>query len=128
MISALLATHNILSNASAIFSLLITLFAASYLLRRSELGGDFWGAVIIGQGIFVLQTVVGILLAIGGAVAARGVVHYLYGVLVLMIWPATYLYTGGQTSQREVIIWTAVSAFLFGLTLRAVNTGNIPLP
>jgi hypothetical protein len=117
--------HTLIARAVSIFTLLVTLFAVFRLIRNAPLGSDFWGAVVIGEGLIVVQAIVGVILLIQGAVPGR-VIHYLYGVLTVLAWPAAYTYSREQDIRRETITWVLVSAFLFGLSLRAAGTGAPP--
>lgn len=115
--------HGLLGNALTIFSALIALWALLHALRGREIGGDFWGAVAIGEGLIVLQALVGGILLLQGAVPAR-TVHFLYGGLTLLTWPAVFAFTRGDTTRRAAIIWVLASAFLFGISLRAMMTAG----
>jgi hypothetical protein len=114
--------HAFLARAFTIFALLIALYALFYLIRRQEIGGDFWGAVVIGEGLIVLQALLGLVRWIQGGYPAR-TIHFLYGALCVFTWPAVFVFTKGRTGRREVLVWLLVSAFLFGLALRAMSTG-----
>jgi hypothetical protein len=114
--------HNILSNAVSLFTLAVTLIALFSLLRRQGLSSDFWGTVVIGEGLIVVQVIIGGILFFSGQQPPR-LIHYLYGALNALTWPATYTYTQGQDDRRQALIWMLVSAFLFGLSLRARQTG-----
>jgi hypothetical protein len=114
--------HDILSTAVALFTLAVTLMALFGLLRHEALGSEFWGTVVIGEGLIVVQAVLGGILFFTGFQPPR-LIHYLYGALTVFTWPATYSYTQGQDDRRQALIWTLVSAFLFGLSLRARSTG-----
>ncbi len=118
----LVPIHGFVATAVNIFTLLITLYAALNYFRRQELGGDFWGAVAIGEGLIAVQALLGIILLIEGKVPAQWV-HILYGVVTAATWPVLYTYTRGkQPPAREALIWMIVSAILFGVTLRARAT------
>jgi heme A synthase len=116
------ALHTIVARAFSAFTLIVTLLAAYRLIRRERLGPDFWGAVVIGEGLVALQAILGIALLVMGGQPARGEIHYLYGVLTLLSWPAAWSYARNQ-EDRETLIWMLVSAFLFALSLRATLTG-----
>jgi hypothetical protein len=114
--------HGIVANAFSIFALVVTLLAAFQLIRRQPLGGNFWGAVMIGEGLVIVQAILGIVLLIKGGQPGRGI-HFLYGALSVLAWPAAYAYSQGQNENRATLVWTLVGAFLFGLSMRAVATG-----
>src|SRR5678815_4504899 len=114
--------HNILSNAVSLFTLAVTLMALYRLLRREGLGSDFWGTVVIGEVLIVVQAILGAVLFFTAHQAPQ-TLHYLYGALNVFTWPAAYSYTLNQDDRRQTLIWTLVSVFLFGLSLRARVTG-----
>ncbi|MGF1505983.1 MAG: hypothetical protein ACFB51_12760, partial [Anaerolineae bacterium] len=110
-----------------IFCLLIFFYTGFLLLGGREIGGDFWGAVSSGWGLIVLQSLVGVVLGLSGQAPVRGV-HYLYGLIALITWPATFAFTQGKTGRREVFIWMFTTAFLFGVFLRTVFTALNDVP
>jgi hypothetical protein len=114
--------HNILSNAVTLFTLAVTLLALFRLLRHEGLASDFWGTVVIGEGLIVVQAFLGGILFFTGSQPPQ-LIHYLYGALNVLTWPAAYAYAHDQDDQRQALIWTLVSVFLFGLSLRARTTG-----
>ncbi len=120
---ALTDIHRILANAFLYFTVIIAVWALIHILRRQEIGGSFWGAVIIGEGLALLQVVVGAIMLIQGRQPAR-LIHLLYGAITLITWPAVFAFTRGGTGRREIVYWTLFSVFLFGITLRAMGTGG----
>lgn len=113
--------HGFLSNAVTIFTALVTLFALLRFFQKQALGGDFWGTVVIGEGLIVVQGLLGIIMLIQGLFPGQWV-HILYGAVAMLTWPAAYAYTRNQSQERETLIWLLVSAFLFGISLRARAT------
>jgi hypothetical protein len=113
--------HAVTATAFTYFSLLVTLLALYRLLRGQGLGPDFWGAVVIGEGLIVVQVLLGVILLIMGGAPARPI-HFLYGALTALTWPAAYAYTHDQDERRQALTWTVVSVFLFALSLRAAGT------
>lgn len=120
---ALSDVHGILGNAFLYFALMIAAWALLHVLRQQEIGGSFWGGIVIGEGLALVQA------AVGGIMVAQGLlpprtIHFLYGGLTLLTWPAVFTFTRGGTGRREALYWALASAFLFGITLRAISTGR----
>lgn len=117
--------HGFVANAVNIFTLLIALFALLRYLQKKELAGDFWGAVAIGEGLMLIQALIGVIMLIEGMFPGQWV-HLLYGATCAATWPVTYTFTRDkQPPVREALIWMIVSALLFGVTLRARATGPV---
>jgi hypothetical protein len=114
--------HSIVSTACAIFALIIGLWALLLYLRNSSLGSDFFGAVVVGELLMVGQALIGVVLLFTGLVPGRPI-HYLYGAVTVLTWPAAYTYLRDQPERRAHMWWMLVSLFLFGITLRARGTG-----
>ncbi|MCC6905118.1 MAG: hypothetical protein IT326_04685 [Anaerolineae bacterium] len=121
----LVQAHQFMARAAAIFTALVTLLALFTMIRRQDIGGDFWGAVIIGEIMLALQCLVGIAMLFTGLMPARWL-HFLYGLVAIMTWPAVFAFTKGQTSSREATIWAVSSAFLFFIVQRVATTA-LPL-
>jgi hypothetical protein len=118
---ALQDVHRLLGTAFLYYTVIITIWSLVHLLRRQEVGGSFWGAVAIGEGLMVLQVLVGVIMALQGFRPAREL-HFVYGGVALLTWPAVFTFTRGAPGRREALWWTLASAFLFGITLRAMVT------
>lgn len=115
--------HEFTGRAFLIFAVLITFYALYHLLRNESPDGNFWGAVAVGEILAVVQAVLGVILLLTSKAPARGI-HFLYGVLSVLMWPAAYGYTRNQSGRRETLIWFLISAFLAGLAWRAFVTGG----
>ena len=79
--------HGVLSNTAVLFFLLLGIWGVYRAIRRYSVDGSYLGALVIGELIFVLQAVLGIILAIGGSSPGRGVIHYIYGAFALVALP-----------------------------------------
>lgn len=118
--------HAAIANAITLFTLLVTLLALWRVFRRQPLGPDFWGAVVIGEGLILVEAAIGIGLWITRTGQPARPIHFLYGPLVALTWPAIWAYTRNVQSNREALWWMLGSAFLFFLSLRAISTGLYP--
>jgi hypothetical protein len=117
--------HDRLSVTAAFYALAIAVWATVLAARGRGIEGGFLGAIVIGEVLLIVEALLGVWLAlVAGASPARGI-HFLYGILAVLIWPFLLTYTRGRTGQREAVIFAAGSFFLWGLLLRAATTARI---
>jgi hypothetical protein len=116
-------SHQFVAQSTRIFSLLVALFALYLFLRKREIGGDFWGAVIIGEALFIIQVIIGGIMVIGGITPGRWI-HLLYGAVAILSWPGYFAASRGRTRPQEAFMWFLISMFLFFITFRAEVTGR----
>ncbi len=57
-----------------------------------------------------------------GAQPGRSI-HFLYGVVSLLVIPGVYAFTRGRDERRDALIYGAVLLFMVGILLRALQTG-----
>src|SRR5690606_11072139 len=92
-------------------------------VRGREIGGDFWGAVAIGEGLLVLQTIVGIILVLQHRMPARPL-HFVYGGVALLVWPAVFAFPRGDASRRAGLWWLRASSVRVGGRCVRLHTGG----
>jgi len=115
--------HGFLSLTIILYVGFVALWLLYKYLRDQPLEGNFWGVIWTGEILLGVQTLLGIVQLIQGRVP-REMIHLLYGFLVPMIWPATFSFTREQADKRKIMIWFLVTAFLFGISLRAYGTAK----
>jgi hypothetical protein len=108
--------------------LLYSLFLAiwglfQYLVGRNPSGG-YLGALIIAEGVAILQGIVGLALLIGGH-RPHDALHYLYGVVAVLTLPTVYFspWLSGGTERRDSLVLGIAMLFLFGIAIRGITTG-----
>jgi hypothetical protein len=115
--------HGRLALSTLLFTIAMGVWAGWIFVRRRGVDSNYWGALVIGETLVVGQGIVGLLLISSGARPAD-MLHLLYGVLVACGWPGVYIYTHARSTRREAALYALMSFFMFGLALRAVNTGG----
>jgi hypothetical protein len=116
--------HNGLSNTTLLFMLALGVWGLWNFLRGEGVTGSYWGALAIGQGVVVIEALIGVALYLGGSNGpARGVLHILYGVVAVICLPAAFSFTRGRSSRYEVLIYAVIALFLAGIVNRAQSTG-----
>lgn len=118
--------HEGLSNMAWMFFLAIGLWGLVRAIRGQAVDGSYLGAVAIGQGLFLLQTIIGVALWVNGRLSslARPEVHVLYGAFVIVFLPFIYFTAlRGDDSNRGQWVLAFSNLFLFGIALRLITTG-----
>jgi heme A synthase len=113
--------HRVLSNTTWIFFLLIGLWGLYRAIRNNGVDGSYLGAMAVGEILFIVQAVLGIILVFGSASPGRGV-HFLYGVFALVAMPGAFAYVRGDDSNNTQWLYALLTLFLFGVALRAIGT------
>lgn len=121
--------HDRLSVTCALFTFAIGLWALGLFVRKRGLSANFLGAVAVGEGLLVVQGLIGAVLMFGEGLQPARWVHLLYGLLAALIWPFLFTYTrqtpaGAAPPRLEAALWCAGSFFLWGLVMRAITTAG----
>lgn len=119
----LVEIHNRLANTALLFTLIVALWALFNYVRREGLSPSYWGTLVVGEGLLVAQGLIGLVMVLQGLRPPR-LVHVLYGITVLLVWPGVYTYTRGQATRREALVYGVATLFLVGLLLRSISTGS----
>ena len=77
----------------------------------------------IGELLFLAQAILGMVMYVNGGRPAR-LIHYLYGILMMILIPATFAFTGGKTTRSEALIYGLMALFMAAMAAtRAMTTG-----
>jgi heme A synthase len=114
--------HGVLSNTTWLFFLLLGIWGLFRAIRKHGITGSYWGALVIGEGLYIAQAVLGIVLWVGGERPGR-TVHLLYGIFALVALPGLFAYLKGDDSNRSQWYFGLLTLFLCGVAWRAIGTG-----
>ncbi len=115
--------HSRLALTAIFFAFAMGAWAAIVFFRGRGIDSNYRGALVIGELVMIAQGIIGIIMVITGLRPAD-LLHFLYGVLVALAWPGTYVYTNARQGRAEAGIYAIVSFFIFGLAVRALMTGK----
>lgn len=110
--------HDGLGNAAMLFALILAIWGFWRYARGEGVGGDYLGAVVVAEGLLLVEGLVGGLLLAGGNGLERPQLHILYGITALISFPALFAYTRGRGERLEQLLWALVALFVWGLTIR----------
>lgn len=114
--------HDALSKTSQLFFLALGLWGLFRAIRNNGVDGSYMGALVIGEGLFLLQALLGVILLIDGARPGR-MIHLLYGAFAIVALPGLFAYIKGDDSNRAQWYYAILTLFLFGVTFRSIGTG-----
>lgn len=117
----LITLHLGLANTATLFTLGLSVWGFYRFFSGQGVDGSYLGAVVIGEGLIIVQALIGVLLFGNGLPLARTSLHILYGICAVISFPGLYAYTQGQQSRREMLLWALMTFFVFGLTIRLAN-------
>ena len=108
-----------IAGATQTFFLVLGLWGGYRAIRSMGMDGSFLGAVVIGEGLLVLQLILDVVMWLGGVVPERPGLHYLYAVFAVLLPPFIYASVlKGEVSNQAQWIFTFVCLFLWGLMAR----------
>lgn len=118
-----LTFHQGFANAVLIYSLVLAGWGLLLYVRSSNPAGSYLGALVILEGLSVIQGLVGIAL-LGQGHRPDDVLHYLYGVLAVVSLPTAYFMSAGGTERRDSGLFGLAALFMVGIAIRAMTTGG----
>ena len=114
--------HGVLANTAIMFNLILGLWAIWRFMRKQGPDSSYWGAMLIGEIVILLQGALGAFLWLGGERPGRSI-HLLYGIAALLVIPGIYAFTKGGAERRVMLIYGVGLLFLVGILLRGAGTG-----
>jgi hypothetical protein len=114
--------HARLANTAMLFIGIMALWGFWRFFRRQGPDASYFGALVVGEILILVQGALGAFLWFSSARPGQGI-HILYGVISVLAIPGVYLFTRGREDRRDMLVYGAVLAFLVGILLRASQTG-----
>jgi hypothetical protein len=111
-----------------LFAALAGVYGMVEYFRKQSVSPNYWGIIVVGNLLAVGQGILGVVLALGGGLPARGMIHILYGVVALSWIPLINLVSNfvnkDKEARRETLLVALVSLFQAGIALRAITTAT----
>jgi len=94
--------------------------------RHRAVSPNYWGVIVVGNLTALAQAGIGIILyAQGqGETLARGWVHILYGIVLVLWIPLIRFFNRNREGRAETLMCGLVSLFEAGIALRAITTAS----
>ena len=115
--------HGRMATTAVLFILFMAAWGLWRFFRKQGADSNYWGALIIGELLILVQGGLGATLWLRGEYPERGI-HFLYGVAAALVIPGVWAFTKGRQERREMLIYGLMLLFLVGLLLRAMGTAG----
>jgi heme A synthase len=116
--------HRTLSNMILIYTVIVGIWGVFNAFRRMPPDGNFNGALALAVALFVIEGLAGMLLVLLGLRPAR-IIHFLYGVTIVLTIPAIFAFSRGRNTSRESLLYGLAMLFIAGLADRAAQTALV---
>jgi len=113
--------HRVISITSILFFALLGIWGVLRAFRGKGVEASYLGALVIGEIVFLLQGVLGLILIISGA-RPGGTIHLLYGAVALLALPALFAFTKSDDSHQAQWYYAILTLLLTGIAFRAIAT------
>jgi hypothetical protein len=117
-----LTLHQGFARALLIYALILAVWGLFAYLRGTNPPGGYLGAMIILEGLGIVQALVGVVL-LGAGHRPDSTLHYLYGAATVLTLPAAYFMSAGGRERRDSMVFGLAALLLVGVALRAITTG-----
>jgi heme A synthase len=91
--------------------------------RKQPSSGSFRATLVLTEALFIVQGLVGVLMFVNGR-RPHDNLHWLYGILLVILLPIAATYVSGREARREPLVYGIAGLFMAGLTIRALTTGH----
>jgi hypothetical protein len=121
----LIEVHGRLANTALIYTAIMALWGLWRFFRHQGVDGAYWGALVIAEVLYIVQSSLGAYLYFTGIgnLTGRGI-HILYGVVAVLVAPALFVFTKGDENRRAILVYGVGFLFLIGIVLRAMATAG----
>ncbi len=87
------------------------------------LSGSFSGALVIGEGLILVQGLLGAVTYLTGYRPAQSL-HFLYGLSAAITLPGIYAYARNRSARQQAVLFGLGALFIVGLAIRGITTGR----
>jgi hypothetical protein len=121
--SVIVDFHMNWSRVVLIYSVILAAWGLFLWLRGSNPSPAYLGALVIAEGIFIVQGVAG-LIVLGTGHRPHDGLHYLYGAVLVLTLPGAYFFGDNAKERRDSLIFGLAGLFLIGIAIRGITTGG----
>ena len=103
--------HNILFNASILFTVVLGVWSAVMAARSEPISGNFWGAIATYAILAGIVLLVGVVMTLQGLRPQRIVIYYLYMLWLVIILPGLFSLLRGRDDRSAALAFSLLCFF-----------------
>ena len=107
--------------AGLLITVVIGVWGLVLFFRRVSPGASYRSTLVLTEGLFILQGLIGVGL-IGTGARPKDPLHWLYGILLVITLPIAATYPAAKDERRQSLVYGIVGLFMAGLCIRAWMT------
>ena len=115
--------HDRLATTMLLFFLAAGAWGLLEYMRGGSLSGNIAGALLLGQGLVLVQGALGMVLFLFGN-RPDDLVHLLYGFTAALVLPFVWSYMRHRAPRQGLLLYSLVALFIVGLSIRGMTTGG----
>lgn len=119
----IVSAHQGFFTVVVIYAALIGLWGLFLYVRGSNPSSGYIGAIVIMEGIAIVQGLIGLAVVISGH-RPHDPLHYVYGVVAVVVLPAAYFFSDNASERKDSLIFGLAGLLLVGIAIRAAATGG----
>lgn len=122
----LIDVHARLANTALLFTIALAVWGLFRYFRKQGVDSNYWGALVIGEVLYLAQAALGAYLFFSGQTTNTGwrTIHILYGVVGFLVVPSIFAFTRGDQDRRVQLIYAVGLLFNVGIVIRAMTTAG----
>jgi len=122
---SIIEIHARLANTAIFYTAIMAVWGLWRYFRKQDIDSSYFGALTIAEILFVIQGLLGAYIYVSGiGHLGRPFMHILYGVVTVLLIPAVFAYTRGESSRRVQLIYGIALLFEVGILFRSLATGG----
>ena len=116
--------HGRVATAMVLFAAIAGVWGMVDYFRHRAVTPNYWGVIVVGNIVALIQAAIGVVLALQGRPLTRGWIHILYGVVLALWIPLIQVFNRNREGRQELLMCGLVSLFEAGIALRAITTSG----
>ncbi len=124
--NVIIQIHGWLGNTAGYYAIIMALWGLWRLVRKQGIDSEYWGALVIEEGLILLHGLMGVFIYFLGKHWDIQTIHIIYGVSSALVLPAIYGITRGKKDRLQLVLYLVFN-ILLALMINLAIRSSIPI-